>query len=133
MDFARKISRCLFDGKVEIDRIDNVMKISKEDLEAAGLKNLPEKEQERVTFKELLEKPKKLKDPKVVCLIGIKRAETNVMTAPEAVAIIKENHKKKEDRKKKIDKKKEIEKKAVKTAQVERRLRLRPRKTNPKL
>ena len=89
-------------------------------------------DKENVTFQSLLKKPtiKSLTNREPV---GIRKARTNIMTDPEAVKIIKENHQKKELKRKKMEEKKEIEKKAVKKEQKERRSRLRPRKDNPKL
>lgn len=126
MQMARKISRCLFEGKVQIDKEEKVMKIDKKDFEAAGAGKV-------ITFKKLLPRPKKATEAPKARFVGIKKAETNIMTAPKAVAIIQENHNKKQEKRKKQEAKKEIEKKAVRVATTQRRLRSRPIKANPKL
>ena len=120
-EVARLLTQQILSGEAKIIK-EKVQTEDKEDKE----------DKENVTFKSLLKKPR-LKSPTNRAPVGIRKAGTNIITDPEAVKIIKENHDKKEQKRKKLEEKKEIEKKAVKKAQTERRLRLRPRKDNPKL
>ena len=81
-----------------------------------------------LTLKELIPLPEKEMIP-TKKKVGIKKSNTPLMTAPESLKVIKENHVKKTEKRKKKAEKERVAKAAIKNMQ----LRKRPYKDHPRL
>ena len=118
-------------GKIVINKKNEDKKI--EDKKNEERKKEENKENDRATtIKDLIPSPPR--DPVILrSRTGIHKLETKVMTDPEAMKVITENHKKKEEKKKKAGEKEKVVQKAL---QMNRTMKLRQRKgikSNPKL
>ena len=128
MEKVREIISAIKKGDAKIVNTEEIrkkkVKIEKENVQ-------PKMSQEEA-LKELIPSPPR--EPIILRMRkGIQKVQTKVMTDPEAMEIIRENHKKKEEKKKQAAHKEKVAKKAISD---NRKMTLRQKKAikmNPKL
>ena len=125
IDMAEKVCSALYSGEVRIGPIHGAeMRLGRPRVK----KEKGKENAKPVTVADLIPLPVKPKSPQRK-KVGIKKSNTPVMTSPESMKIIKENHVRKT-----AERKRKAEKESVAKAAVRRMsLRKKPIKSNPRL